>query len=40
VPADASAALVVNTIFGPAVVGVAVGDSGHHRFYFGVGRVF
>jgi NTE family protein len=40
VPADAAAALVVNTIFGPAVVGVAVGDSGHHRFYFGVGRVF
>jgi NTE family protein len=40
VPADGSAALVVSTIFGPVVVGGAIGDSGHHRFYFGIGRVF
>jgi NTE family protein len=40
VPGDAAASLLVSTIFGPAVIGVSVGDSGHHRFYFGVGRVF
>ena len=40
VPSDVGGALVVSTIFGPVVVGGAVGDSGHSRFYFGVGRVF
>jgi NTE family protein len=40
VPGDAAASLLVSTIFGPAVIGVSVGDSGHHRFFFGVGRVF
>lgn len=40
VPGDAAASLVISTIFGPVVIGGAVGDSGHGRFYFGVGRVF
>ncbi|MBV8116112.1 MAG: patatin-like phospholipase family protein [Silvibacterium sp.] len=40
VPGDVSGALVVSTIFGPVVIGGSVGDSGHHRFYFGIGRVF
>lgn len=40
IPGDASASLVISTIFGPVVVGGAFGDSGHHRFYFGVGRIF
>jgi NTE family protein len=40
VPGDVAAGLVVNTIFGPVVVGGAVGDAGHHRFFFQLGRVF
>jgi NTE family protein len=40
VPGDAAAGLLVNTIFGPVVVGGAVGDAGHHRFFFSLGRVF
>lgn len=40
IPGDGSVALVVSTIFGPVIVGGAVGDSGHHRFFFGVGRIF
>jgi NTE family protein len=39
-PADGTAALVVNTIFGPVLIGGAVGDAGHYRFYFRLGRVF
>ena len=40
VPGDVAAGLVVNTIFGPVVIGGAVGDAGHHRFFFSLGRVF
>jgi len=40
VPGDVAAGLVVNTIFGPVVVGGAVGDAGHHRFFFSLGRIF
>jgi NTE family protein len=40
VPGDVSAGLVVDTIFGPIVIGGAVGDAGHQRFFFGLGRVF
>jgi NTE family protein len=40
VPGDVAAGLVVNTIFGPVVVGGAVGDAGHQRFFFSLGRVF
>jgi NTE family protein len=39
-PADGAGALVVNTIFGPVLIGGAVGDAGHHRFFFSLGRVF
>ena len=39
-PADAAAGLIVNTIFGPVLIGGAVGDAGHHRFFFSLGRVF
>ncbi|MEG9435436.1 patatin-like phospholipase family protein [Edaphobacter sp. HDX4] len=39
-PADGVAGLIVNTIFGPVLVGGAVGDAGRHRFFFLVGRVF
>ncbi len=40
VPGDVAAGLLVNTIFGPVIVGGAVGDAGHHRFFFSLGRVF
>ena len=39
-PMDASGGLLVNTIFGPVLVAGAVGDYGHGRFYFQIGRVF
>jgi NTE family protein len=39
-PMDAAGGLLVNTIFGPVLVAGAVGDYGHGRFYFQIGRVF
>ncbi|HEY1992782.1 MAG TPA: patatin, partial [Edaphobacter sp.] len=39
-PMDAAAGLLVNTIFGPVLVAGTVGDYGHARFYFQIGRVF
>jgi NTE family protein len=39
-PMDVAAGFLVNTIFGPALVAGTVGDYGHARFYFQIGRVF
>jgi NTE family protein len=39
-PMDVAAGLLVNTIFGPVLVAGTVGDYGHARFYFRIGRVF
>jgi NTE family protein len=39
-PTDVAGALVVNTIFGPVVVGAAFGATGHYKFFYRVGRVF
>jgi NTE family protein len=39
-PADGVGGLIVNTIFGPVLIGGAIGDAGHHRFFFSLGRVF
>jgi NTE family protein len=39
-PMDAAGGIIVNTIFGPVLVAGAVGDYGHGRFYFQIGRVF
>jgi NTE family protein len=39
-PTDVSGAIVVNTLFGPVLVGGAYGATGHHTFFFRVGRVF
>jgi NTE family protein len=39
-PMDVAAGIVVNTIFGPVEVAGAVGDYGHGRFFFRVGRTF
>lgn len=40
VPGDVVGALIINTIFGPVEVGGAVGNYGHGKFFFGVGRIF
>ena len=39
-PTDAVAGIVINTIFGPVLVGGAYGDTGHHKFFFNLGRIF
>jgi NTE family protein len=39
-PMDVAAGLIVNTIFGPVLVAGSVGDYGHARFYFQIGKVF
>ena len=39
-PNDGSAGLVMETLAGPLFVGGSVGDSGHHRIYFSLGRLF
>jgi NTE family protein len=39
-PGDVAGALIVNTLFGPVEVGGAVGDYGHSKFFFQVGRIF
>jgi NTE family protein len=39
-PTDAAAGLVVNTIFGPIEAAYAYGDTGHHKFFFRIGRLF
>ncbi len=39
-PLDVAGGLFVNTIFGPVFVAGTVGDYGHARFYFQIGRVF
>ncbi|HXC95408.1 MAG TPA: patatin-like phospholipase family protein [Edaphobacter sp.] len=40
IPIDFAGGLVVNTIFGPVEVAGAVGDYGHARFFFRIGRIF
>lgn len=39
-PGDVVGALIVNTLFGPVEVGGAVGNYGHAKFLFQIGRVF
>jgi NTE family protein len=39
-PNDFAAGLIVNTIFGPVEVAYAYGDTGHHKFFFRIGRLF
>jgi NTE family protein len=40
VPGDVVGALIVNTRFGPVEAGGAVGNYGHAKFFFQVGRIF
>jgi NTE family protein len=39
-PTDAAAGIVVDTIFGPVEAAYAYGDTGHHKFFFRIGRLF
>lgn len=39
-PTDGAAGLVVNTIFGPVEAAYSYGDTGHHKFFFRIGRLF
>jgi NTE family protein len=39
-PMDVAGGLLVNTIFGPVLVAGTVGNYGHARFYFQIGRIF
>lgn len=39
-PGDVVGAFIVNTIFGPVEAGGAVGNYGHGKFFFRVGRIF
>jgi NTE family protein len=40
VPGDVVGAFIMNTLFGPVEVGGAVGNYGHAKFFFQVGRMF
>ena len=40
IPGDVVGALIVNTRFGPVEAGGAVGNYGHAKFFFQVGRIF
>jgi len=37
---DGAAGLIANTAFGPVFIGGSVGDTGHHKWFFQLGRVF
>jgi NTE family protein len=39
-PGDVVGAIIVNTIFGPVEIGGAVGNYGHAKFFFQIGRIF
>jgi len=39
-PTDGAVGVVVNTIFGPVEAAYAYGDTGHHKFFFRIGRLF
>ncbi len=39
-PMDAAAAIVLETFLGPISVGGSVGDTGHRKWYFQIGRIF
>jgi NTE family protein len=39
-PNDISGGLVAKTLFGPIYAGGSIGDSGHRKWFIGIGRVF
>lgn len=40
IPSDGAVGLLINALVGPIVVGGSVGDRGHHKFFFEIGRVY
>jgi NTE family protein len=39
-PNDVAAGILAETVIGPLFVGGSVGDTGHHKWFFQLGRVF
>jgi NTE family protein len=39
-PNDVSGAVIMKTLLGPIYGGASIGDSGHRKWFFGLGRVF
>ena len=39
-PSDLTGGILAQTAFGPLVIGASVGDAGHRKWYFQLGRVF
>jgi NTE family protein len=39
-PSDGAVGILVNTLIGPIVVGGAIGDRGHHKIFFELGRAY
>jgi len=39
-PNDVAGGVVIKSLFGPLYGGGSVGDSGHHTWFFGLGRIF
>jgi NTE family protein len=39
-PNDVAGALIMKTLIGPLYGGASIGDSGHRKWFFGLGRVF
>jgi NTE family protein len=39
-PADAVIGMIVQTAFGPVIVGGTYGTTGHRKYFFQVGHVF
>lgn len=40
VPGDIAAGVIMETVVGPILVGGSAGESGHHKWFFQLGRVF
>jgi NTE family protein len=39
-PVNATGSVILRTLFGPIFIGGSVGDRGHRKWFFGVGRLF
>ena len=39
-PVDGSLAIVVNSALGPMYIGGSIGNNGHAKWWFGLGRIF
>ena len=40
VASDVAVGAIVDTIFGPVTIGGSIGDEGHRKWFFGLGRIF